>query len=75
MVVVEILKERDYHTVESRDGASAMKAFSAFPVIDLVITDVGLPNGMNGRQLPTLLERSGQELPYCSLPVTLRTRC
>jgi CheY-like chemotaxis protein len=33
------------------DGPSALRALRAAPHVDLLVTDVGLPGGMNGRQL------------------------
>ncbi len=51
MVAVEILEELGYEVLEASDGPSALKMLDARPTIDLLVTDVGLPNGMNGRQL------------------------
>jgi signal transduction histidine kinase/DNA-binding response OmpR family regulator len=51
MLVVEQLEELGYTTVEAGDGVSALAALEEGPPIDLLITDVGLPNGLNGRQL------------------------
>ncbi|HEV7323313.1 MAG TPA: response regulator [Ensifer sp.] len=51
MVAVEILEELGYAVLEAGDGPSALKVLDARPDIDLLVTDVGLPNGMNGRQL------------------------
>ena len=51
MVAVEILEELGYAVLEADDAPSAMKLLEARPDIDLLVTDVGLPNGMNGRQL------------------------
>ncbi|KQS79523.1 diguanylate cyclase [Rhizobium sp. Leaf384] len=51
MVAVEILEELGYNVLEADDGPSAMRVMQANADIDLLVTDVGLPNGMNGRQL------------------------
>lgn len=51
MLVVEIAEELGYSVIEAFDGGSALKALQAAPRIDLLITDVGLPGGMNGRQV------------------------
>ncbi len=51
MLVVEQLEDLGYTTVEAGDGVSALAALDEGPPIDLLITDVGLPNGLNGRQL------------------------
>jgi CheY-like chemotaxis protein len=51
MYVTEILEELGYGALEAADGPSGMKILNSDARIDLLITDVGLPNGMNGRQL------------------------
>jgi PAS domain S-box-containing protein len=51
MLVVEVLKDLGYCALEADDGASALKIIHSDLRIDLLVTDVGLPNGMNGRQL------------------------
>jgi signal transduction histidine kinase len=51
MLVTEVLAELGYTAVESADGASALQVLRSDARIDLLVTDVGLPNGMNGRQL------------------------
>ncbi|WP_244494965.1 PAS domain-containing sensor histidine kinase [Bosea sp. Root483D1] len=50
MLVVEQLEELGYLVVEADDGPSALKIIDTKQPIDLLITDVGLPRGMNGRQ-------------------------
>jgi CheY-like chemotaxis protein len=49
--VTEALADLGYSTLEASDGAAAMKILESGAPIDLLITDVGLPNGMNGREL------------------------
>jgi light-regulated signal transduction histidine kinase (bacteriophytochrome) len=51
MLVGEVLRDLGYGVVEAQDGAQALRALEAMPRIDLMVTDVGLPGGMNGRQL------------------------
>jgi PAS domain S-box-containing protein len=51
MLVVEVAEDLGYDVLEAFDGQSAMRALQANPGIDLLITDVGLPGGMNGRQV------------------------
>ena len=51
MLVTEVLNESTYRTLEARDGRSALKILSSDVRLDLLVTDVGLPGGMNGRQL------------------------
>jgi PAS domain S-box-containing protein len=51
MLVVDALEELGYTAIEAGDGPSGMKTIQSDARIDLLITDVGLPNGMNGRQV------------------------
>jgi CheY-like chemotaxis protein len=51
MVAVEILEELGYQVIEVGEGPSALKILNSDRSIDLLVSDVGLPNGMNGRQL------------------------
>ena len=49
-VIVEMLGEQGYQTLEAVDGPSGLRILRTNARIDLLVTDVGLP-GMNGRQL------------------------
>lgn len=51
MLCVEQLEELGYAVIEAGDGPSALKIIETKQPIDLLVTDVGLPRGMNGRQL------------------------
>ncbi|RYE08445.1 MAG: PAS domain S-box protein [Hyphomicrobiales bacterium] len=51
MVAAEQLEELGYIVVEAAEAASALRILNSGRQIDLLITDVGLPGGMNGRQL------------------------
>jgi len=51
MLISEVLTELGYAVMESEDGPSAMQVIRSAAPIDLLITDVGLPGGMNGRQI------------------------
>jgi len=46
-----MLRELGYRVVEAVHGSSALMLLESRPDIDLLFTDVGLPGGMNGRQL------------------------
>jgi CheY-like chemotaxis protein/anti-sigma regulatory factor (Ser/Thr protein kinase) len=50
-LIDEVLDERGYTVIGVGDGAAGMKVLQSNARIDLLITDVGLPNGMNGRQV------------------------
>jgi PAS domain S-box-containing protein len=49
-VILEMLGDQGYRTLEAVDGASGLRILRSDARIDLLVTDVGLP-GMNGRQL------------------------
>jgi nitrogen-specific signal transduction histidine kinase/CheY-like chemotaxis protein len=48
---VEMLMELGYRVLDAQDGASALRQLESETDISLLFTDVGLPGGMNGRQL------------------------
>jgi two-component system NtrC family sensor kinase len=56
-LAVEALEERGYRVTSAPDGASALRLLEETPHIDLLLTDVVLPGGMNGRQLSEELLR------------------
>ena len=49
-VILEMLADQGYQTLEAVDGPSGLQILRNHARIDLLVTDVGLP-GMNGRQL------------------------
>jgi len=51
MLIAEVLTENYYSILEASDGASALKILATRQPVHLLVTDVGLPGGMNGRQL------------------------
>jgi signal transduction histidine kinase/PAS domain-containing protein len=51
MVIAEVLTEVGYRVIEAKDGPSGLRIVQAGGRIDLLITDVGLPGGLNGRQV------------------------
>lgn len=50
-LVCEVLAELGYRILEAEVGSVALNILQSGQTIDLLITDVGLPGGMNGRQL------------------------
>ena len=48
---VAILRELGYSVLDAADGPSALRILEANPGVHMLFTDVGLPGGMNGRQL------------------------
>ena len=51
MLVAEVLQDLGYNAVEAGDGMSGLAALRSSMRVDLLVTDVGLPGNMNGRQL------------------------
>ncbi|WP_426959525.1 PAS domain-containing protein [Muricoccus radiodurans] len=51
MLVTEVLEDLGYTAIEVTDGASALQVLQSDVRVDLLVTDVGLPGGMNGRQV------------------------
>lgn len=51
MLIVEVLENAGYTAIEADDGPSGLKILESAARVDLLITDVGLPGGMNGRQV------------------------
>jgi PAS domain S-box-containing protein len=56
----DVLGEFGYQVAVASDGVTALAALEKLSSIDLLFTDVGLPNGMNGRQLA---EKARQRRP------------
>ena len=51
MLVADVLGELGYTAIEAEDGPAGLRVLRSSARIDLLVTDVGLPGGMNGRQL------------------------
>jgi len=48
---VEMLTSLGYRVIAAADALSALEALQRLAHLDLLFTDVGLPNGMNGKEL------------------------
>jgi PAS domain S-box-containing protein len=62
MLVNELLQELGYNVLEADNGASGLQILESDRRVDLLVTDVGLPGGMNGRQLADAARISRPEL-------------
>ena len=62
MLIVEVLEEHGYAAIEAGDGPSGLRILESDMRIDLLITDVGLPGGLNGRQVADAARRSRPNL-------------
>ncbi len=50
-LVTDVLQEHGYATIEAVDGPSGLKVLQSVARVDLLISDVGLPGAMSGRQM------------------------
>ena len=57
MLVTDALSDLGHACLEAGDGPSGLKFLQSDAPIDLLITDVGLPGGMNGRQIAEAARR------------------
>ncbi|MEP9377574.1 PAS domain-containing protein [Aquabacter sp. CN5-332] len=49
-LIIEVLHDLGYRTLEAADGSSALEALQTTRQLDLLVTDIGLP-GLNGHQI------------------------
>ena len=62
MLLVEMLSDLNYTVLEADAGRSGLNLLESVKRIDLLVTDVGLPGGMNGRQLADAARQRRPEL-------------
>ncbi len=62
MLIMDVLNENGYRALEAQDGASGLRLLESGQRIDLLITDVGLPGGLNGRQVADAAREKRPEL-------------
>ncbi len=58
MLLADVLGDLGYTVIEAGDSMAGLKVLRSDVRIDLLVTDVGLPGGMNGRQMAD----AGQEI-------------
>jgi len=63
LVLGEVLKELGHQVQVFEDGRSALEALQHGPLPDLLITDVGLPGGIDGNQLAEAYRCLASEAP------------
>lgn len=51
LLVTDVLADLGYLALEAADSATGLRMLQSDAHIDLLVTDVGLPGGMNGRQM------------------------
>ncbi len=49
--ITDVLEDEGYAALHAENGAAALEIMRSEAKVDLLITDVGLPGGLNGRQL------------------------
>jgi PAS domain S-box-containing protein len=62
-MAAEQLRDLGYTVVEAKDGPAAMRLLLSEPRIDALVTDVGLPGGLNGRQVAEAARENRPMLP------------
>jgi CheY-like chemotaxis protein len=62
-LLVEVLLEQSYSVLSAPDGPSGLKILQGGAQVEPLITDVGLPNGMNGRQVAEAAREIIPDLP------------
>jgi CheY-like chemotaxis protein len=62
MLVIDVLQELGYTAIEAGDGHAGLKVLRSAMRIDLLITDIGLPGGLNGRQVADAARKLRPEL-------------
>ena len=57
LLVTDALADLGYACLEAGDGASGLRVLEGDTPVDLLITDIGLPGGLNGRQVADAARR------------------
>ncbi|MDB5412493.1 MAG: hypothetical protein JWR10_828 [Rubritepida sp.] len=61
--MAERLRELGYRVLEAGDGPAALHLLDGGAHADMLVTDVGLPNGMNGRQVAEAVRERRPGIP------------
>ena len=62
-LVVELLSSLGYEVIEAADSNAGLLLLNSSAPIHLLITDVGLPGAINGRQMADIARQSKPDLP------------
>jgi CheY-like chemotaxis protein len=62
-LTAEQLRTLGYRVLEAQTGAAAIRVVQTGAQIDLLVSDVGLPGGMNGKQVAETVRRHRPGLP------------
>ncbi|WP_227023974.1 hybrid sensor histidine kinase/response regulator [Xanthomonas arboricola] len=63
VLMSEVLGEAGYRVIETAEGSAAVERLRSQETIDLLVTDVGLTGGLNGRQVADAGRQSRPTLP------------
>ncbi|WP_454886765.1 ATP-binding protein [Sphingomonas oryzagri] len=63
LLVADALSEHGYACIEASDGPAGLRILQSNAKISLLITDVGLPGGLNGRQVADAARDLRPDLP------------
>lgn len=63
VLVTELLSSLGYLVIEAADGATGLQLLQSDMRIDLLISDIGLPGTLNGRQMAKLARETREHLP------------
>ncbi len=63
LLVADALSEHGYACIEAHDGPAGLRILQSNAKISLLITDVGLPGGLNGRQVADAARDLRPDLP------------
>jgi signal transduction histidine kinase/CheY-like chemotaxis protein len=62
MLVTDVLQDLGYSVIEAADSVAGLRILQSDVRIDLLVSDVGLPGGMNGRQMADAARQSRPDL-------------
>jgi CheY-like chemotaxis protein len=62
-IAAEHLRDLGYAVLEAEDGPAALRLLRSVARVDVLVTDVGLPGGMNGRQVADAARERRPGLP------------
>jgi len=63
MTLAEVLADDGFEVLEAGDGAEALAHVEREPELAVMLTDIQLPGGMDGRELAVAARRSQPQLP------------
>lgn len=63
MTLAEVLADDGYEVVEAGDAAEALEALAREPELAIMLTDIQLPGGMDGRALAARARETRPDMP------------